>query len=97
MDEGFLFGLLGPNHAGKTTAVKVLSTVIAAPPGSARLFGHDVVLMDMKRATRIGPARSSAGGGHEGPTWKPGPCGTGLKEEHAWVRTSNRQPLSSRG
>jgi len=43
VDEGTVFGLLGPNGSGKTTAVRVLTTILRADQGSARVLGHDVV------------------------------------------------------
>ncbi|WP_033442032.1 daunorubicin resistance protein DrrA family ABC transporter ATP-binding protein [Saccharothrix sp. NRRL B-16314] len=40
--SGTVFSLLGANGAGKTTMVKILSTLIGADGGSARVAGHDV-------------------------------------------------------
>ena len=40
--EGAIFALLGPNSAGKTTIVQILSTLISADGGQARVAGHDV-------------------------------------------------------
>ena len=40
--EGEIFGLLGQNGAGKTTIFKMLSTLILADEGDARIAGHDV-------------------------------------------------------
>jgi ABC-2 type transport system ATP-binding protein len=40
--EGTVFGLLGPNGSGKTTAVRILTTILRADRGSARVLGHDV-------------------------------------------------------
>jgi len=37
-----IFGLLGPNGGGKTTLFKILSTLLAASGGSARVFGHEL-------------------------------------------------------
>jgi ABC-2 type transport system ATP-binding protein len=37
-----IFALLGPNDAGKTTTVQVLSTLIRADGGQVRVAGHDV-------------------------------------------------------
>ena len=37
-----MFGLLGPNGSGKTTAVRVLTTILKADSGSAHVLGHDV-------------------------------------------------------
>ena len=39
---GTVFALLGPNSAGKTTMVQILSTLIAADGGEAFVAGHDV-------------------------------------------------------
>src|SRR4051794_23149422 len=41
---GTIFSLLGQNGAGKTTAVKILSTLISAGPGSGAISvgGHDL-------------------------------------------------------
>src|SRR5258708_14427812 len=40
---GSRFALLGPNCAGKTPMVQILSTLIGANGGEARVAGHDVV------------------------------------------------------
>ena len=42
--EGTIFALLGQNGAGKTTAVKILSTLITADPGTGdvHIGGHDL-------------------------------------------------------
>ncbi|WP_424187075.1 ATP-binding cassette domain-containing protein [Actinokineospora sp. G85] len=40
--RGTVFSLLGANGAGKTTMVKILSTLISADGGSARVAGHDL-------------------------------------------------------
>jgi ABC-2 type transport system ATP-binding protein len=39
--EGTVFALLGPNGSGKTTTVRILSTLLAADAGTARVAGHD--------------------------------------------------------
>jgi ABC-2 type transport system ATP-binding protein len=41
---GEVFGLVGPNGGGKTTAFRVLATLIPPQEGSVKLFGHDVAL-----------------------------------------------------
>jgi ABC-2 type transport system ATP-binding protein len=40
--KGSIFALLGSNGAGKTTVVKILSTLLAADAGTARVNGFDV-------------------------------------------------------
>ncbi|MET9064462.1 ABC transporter ATP-binding protein [Streptosporangium sandarakinum] len=40
--RGSIFALLGSNGAGKTTAVKILSTLLKADAGTARINGFDV-------------------------------------------------------
>ncbi|HEX3840710.1 MAG TPA: ATP-binding cassette domain-containing protein [Acidimicrobiales bacterium] len=42
VEEGTVFGLLGPNGSGKTTAVRILTTILKADGGSAVVLGHDV-------------------------------------------------------
>ncbi|MCL2564100.1 MAG: ATP-binding cassette domain-containing protein [Oscillospiraceae bacterium] len=41
--KGSIFALLGSNGAGKTTAVRILSTLSRADGGRATICGHDVV------------------------------------------------------
>jgi ABC-2 type transport system ATP-binding protein len=40
--EGTVFALLGPNGSGKTTIVRILSTLVPADSGDVRVAGHDV-------------------------------------------------------
>lgn len=42
-DPGQIFGLLGLNGAGKTTVLRILSTILAPTAGTARIGGYDVV------------------------------------------------------
>ena len=48
--EGTVFALLGPNAAGKTTMIRILSTLVPPDAGRARVAGHD--LMDEPDAVR---------------------------------------------
>jgi len=41
--EGEIFGLVGPDGAGKTTTIRVLSTILKPTAGKVRLLGEDVV------------------------------------------------------
>jgi ABC-2 type transport system ATP-binding protein len=43
VEKGSIFALLGSNGAGKTTAIKILSTLIKPDQGSAEVCGFDVV------------------------------------------------------
>ncbi|MBF6222885.1 ATP-binding cassette domain-containing protein [Nocardia abscessus] len=52
VERGGIFALLGSNGAGKTTVVKILSTLLKADAGTARVNGFDV-------ATQPGNVRES--------------------------------------
>ncbi|MCF3111995.1 ABC transporter ATP-binding protein [Niabella sp. CC-SYL272] len=41
--KGELFGLIGPDGAGKTTLFRILTTLLLADQGQARVSGYDVV------------------------------------------------------
>jgi ABC-2 type transport system ATP-binding protein len=43
IERGEVFGFLGHNGAGKTTAMNILTTLIPPTSGSAQVCGHDVV------------------------------------------------------
>jgi ABC-2 type transport system ATP-binding protein len=64
--EGEVFGLLGPNGVGKTTLVKVLTTVITPTSGSARVLGFDVRTQPAYIRPRIGVSY----GGELGLYWR---------------------------
>ena len=42
VEDATIFALLGPNGSGKTTIVRILSTLIPADAGDVRVAGHDV-------------------------------------------------------
>lgn len=42
IEKGELFGLLGANGAGKSTIIKMLTTMLSPTEGEARVWGHDV-------------------------------------------------------
>jgi ABC-2 type transport system ATP-binding protein len=57
---GSVLGLLGHNGAGKTTAVRILTTLAQPTPGSARVAGIDVLDDPHGVRSRIGLAAQSA-------------------------------------
>jgi ABC-2 type transport system ATP-binding protein len=57
---GTILGLLGPNGSGKTTAVRVLTTLLAPDRGMARVAGYDVVTLAPRVRRLIGLAGQSA-------------------------------------
>ncbi|MDR2232645.1 MAG: ABC transporter ATP-binding protein [Tannerella sp.] len=51
VDKGELFGIIGPDGAGKTTLFRILTTLILADSGKATVDGYDIVL-DYKQIRR---------------------------------------------
>src|SRR5439155_6376350 len=60
VEAGTVFGLLGPNRAGKTTAIRILSTLLLPDGGRAEVDGLDVVRDAEELRFRIGLAGQSA-------------------------------------
>ena len=52
--RGEIFGFLGSNGCGKTTTMKMLTGLLPASQGEAKLFGQDVDPKDMKVRRRVG-------------------------------------------
>ncbi|SEP84985.1 ribosome-dependent ATPase [Faunimonas pinastri] len=52
--RGEIFGFLGSNGCGKTTTMKMLTGLLAASEGTARLFGKDVDPDDLQTRRRVG-------------------------------------------
>jgi ribosome-dependent ATPase len=52
--RGEIFGFLGSNGCGKTTTMKMLTGLLAASEGTARLFGREVDPRDMEVRRRVG-------------------------------------------
>ena len=43
VEDGELFGLIGPDGAGKSTLFRILTTLLLADEGNGQVVGHDVV------------------------------------------------------
>lgn len=54
IEDGEIFGFLGHNGAGKTTAINILTTLIDPTGGTALVGGHDVVTDRSEVTERIG-------------------------------------------
>ncbi|MBT29881.1 MAG: ATPase, partial [Thalassobius sp.] len=50
--KGELFGLIGPDGAGKTSLIRILVTLLLADSGNAKVAGYDVV-KDFKKLRNI--------------------------------------------
>ena len=50
--EGTILGLLGPNGTGKTTTIRILTTLLRPDEGRATVAGHDV-LTDPQRVRAV--------------------------------------------
>jgi len=61
IDRGALFGVIGPDGAGKTTLFRVLTGLVQADAGSARVLGHDVAgeVSEIRRRVGYMPGRAS--------------------------------------
>jgi ABC-2 type transport system ATP-binding protein len=57
---GSVLGLLGHNGAGKTTAIKIFTTLSLPTEGTARVAGYDVVADSLEVRRRIGVAAQQA-------------------------------------
>ena len=52
--EGELFGLIGPDGAGKTTLFRILTTLLFANEGTATVAGFDVIADYKKIRNSVG-------------------------------------------
>ncbi len=59
--EGEIFGMIGPDGAGKTTLFRILTTLLKADEGTAKVCGYDVIKNYKKIRERVGymPGRFS--------------------------------------
>ena len=61
IDDGRIFGFLGQNGSGKTTTVRMLTTLLRPTSGRAYVDGLDVLAQAAAVRTRIGVALQEAG------------------------------------
>jgi len=54
VDKGEILGFLGPNAAGKTTTMRILTTYMPATSGTVRVAGYDVQEQSMQVRKHIG-------------------------------------------
>ncbi|MCL6472015.1 MAG: ABC transporter ATP-binding protein [Firmicutes bacterium] len=52
--EGEIFGLVGPDGAGKTTTIRVLATILKPTAGSVKVWGKDILLEPRAVRGKIG-------------------------------------------
>jgi ABC-2 type transport system ATP-binding protein len=60
IEEGRIFGFLGANGSGKTTTVRMLTTLLRPTEGTATVDGYDVVADASKVRARVGVALQEA-------------------------------------
>lgn len=53
VNESEIFGILGPNGGGKSTLIRLISTLLLPDSGNVTVFGYDVVRQPMKVQERI--------------------------------------------
>jgi len=58
IEQGEIFGLLGPNGSGKTTALNLMSGLLRADAGTIRLAGHNITGLASFKIARLGLART---------------------------------------
>jgi ABC-2 type transport system ATP-binding protein len=54
VEEGEMFGIVGPDGAGKTTTIKMLCGILAPSEGTAKILGSDIITETEKVKRNIG-------------------------------------------
>ena len=58
--QGEMFGLIGPDGAGKTTTIRLLCGLLHADGGAVRVLGHDPVAHHAEITRSVGTSRSGS-------------------------------------
>ncbi|MDR0929000.1 MAG: ABC transporter ATP-binding protein [Oscillospiraceae bacterium] len=61
VQEGEVFGFLGPSGAGKTTTIKMLTRQLRADGGMVQLFGSDIAALPQKMYDNVGVLSDNSG------------------------------------
>ena len=102
VERGSIFALLGSNGAGKTTVVRILSTLLKADAGTASVNGFDVADASRRtcgsRSASPGSSPRSTRSSAAGRTscWSPG-CGTSRTRARSPTTCSQRFDADRRG
>lgn len=61
VEKGEIFGVIGPDGAGKTTLIRILTTLLTSDEGTASVLGRDVVsdFQDIRKLVGYMPGRFS--------------------------------------
>jgi ABC-2 type transport system ATP-binding protein len=86
VERGSIFALLGSNGAGKTTVVKILSTLLKADAGAASVNGSGVTTQLAKVRESIGGAAAAAAERAEAAPTDTAPAAASRARLTGWVR-----------
>ena len=62
VQKGEIFGLLGPNGSGKTTAINCILALLKYDKGIIRIFGKEMAPDNYEAKSQIGIGASECGG-----------------------------------
>lgn len=61
VEQGEIFGIIGPDGAGKTSLYRIMATLLLPDAGSAKIMGNDVIsdMMEIRRSVGYMPGKFS--------------------------------------
>jgi ABC-2 type transport system ATP-binding protein len=62
VQRGSVFGFLGRNGAGKTTAVKIITGIVPPTSGGVKVFGRNPIYFDSELGSSLGVVSEQTGG-----------------------------------